>query len=112
VTGDIVLFMSVLASLHRPWVAQLLTPYTICFGIAMLVSVVSLVSKSERRMLPNRLASTVFGALLRFCDCYDSMRRFACPPSYDHPKPSSVVESSSSSDPPFSGDDGDDVESS
>ena len=80
-TGDIVLFMSVLASVHRPWVAQLLIPYTICFGIAMLVSVVSLVSKSERRMLPNRLASTVFGAVLRFCDCYDSMRRFACPPS-------------------------------
>ena len=53
-TGDIVLFMSVLASLHRPWVAQLLTLYTICFGIAMLASFVSLMSKSELRMLPKR----------------------------------------------------------
>ena len=50
------LFMSVLASLHRPWVAQLLTLYTICFGIAMLASFVSLMSKSELRMLPDRLA--------------------------------------------------------
>ena len=46
-------FMSVLGSVHRPWVARLLTPYTICFGISMLASFVSFMSKSELRMVPS-----------------------------------------------------------
>ncbi len=57
--GDIVVFMSVLASVHRPWVARLLTPYTVCFGISMLVSFVSFMSKSELRIVPHQLARLV-----------------------------------------------------
>jgi hypothetical protein len=44
--GDILLFMTVLASVHRPWVAQLLVPYVVCFGVANLAALVSIMSKS------------------------------------------------------------------
>ena len=48
--GDIVVLMSVLASVHRPWVAQLLIPYIVCFGVSMLASFVSFMSKSVLRI--------------------------------------------------------------
>ena len=54
--GDIVVLMSVLASVHRPWVAQLLIPYVVCFGVSMLAAFVSFMSKSELRIVPNRAA--------------------------------------------------------
>jgi len=53
VAGDILLLVSVLASVHRPWVAQLLAPYLVCFGLGMVAAFVSLMSKSELRILPN-----------------------------------------------------------
>ena len=65
VAGDILLFIFVLESLHRPWVAKLLIPYIVCFGIAMLAALVSVISKSALIYCLNWPASVLFPAQCR-----------------------------------------------